>query len=352
MRLLWFNLATDLDDPLLAFTNSWIREVATRVDSIHVITMRLGRVELPKNVRIYSVGKEKGFNEPRRALEFYRHLLRILHHEAIDVCFSHMIPIFTVMAAPLLRLRGIPIVTWYAHRSISVMLKLSHHLSSRMVSVNAASYPYFQDKFVPLGHGIDTSLFSPASAACSDLILSVGRLSPIKDLDTLLQALVPLRNQGIFSQCVLVGGSPPHHLPYAEKLRQMAQRLGLEKLVHFSGPASQLEVVSWYRRCAVHVNCSPRNNAIDKAPLEAMACGVPSLSSAESYRETFGRYADDLLFPQGNAKKLAERLSRLLSLSAAERQEMGAYLRQQVIQHHTLEQLAGRIVGLLREISG
>ena len=351
MHLLLFNLATDADDPLLGFTTSWIRAIARRVTSIHVITMRSGRCDLPDNVTLYSVGKEKGYSEPRRALEFYRHLIRILHHEPIDVCFSHMIPIFTVMAAPLLRLRGIPIVTWYAHRSISTMLKLSHHLSSRMVSVNAGSYPYFKNKFVPLGHGIDTSFFSPASTACSDLILSVGRLSPIKNLDTLLQALASLRDQGIPSQCVLVRGCPPHHLPYVEKLRQMVQRLGLEKLVHLSGPASQSEVVPWYRQCAVHVNCSPRNNAIDKAPLEAMACGVPSLSSAEGYRETFGRYADDLLFPQGDAVKLTERLSRLLSLSAAERQEMGAYLRQQVIQYHTLEQLAGRIVGLLQEIS-
>ena len=351
MRLLWFNLATDLDDSILAFTSSWIRQVAARVDSIHVITMRLGRTELPENVRIWSVGKEKGFSEPRRALEFYRHLLRILNHESIDACFSHMIPIFSVMAAPVLKLRSIPLVTWYAHSSISTMLKLSHHLSRRMVSVNSASYPYSKEKLVTLGHGIDTSLFSPASAACSDLVLSVGRLSPIKNLDTLLGALARLRGREIPFRCVLVGGSPPHHRPYAEKLLQKAQRLGLEELVHFSGPVPHSELVSWYRRCAVHLNCSPRNHAVDKAPLEAMACGIPSLSSVKGYRETFGQYADDLHFPQGDAEDLTERLARLLVLSAAERMKMGTYLRQQVIRRHTVERLADRIVGLLREIS-
>ena len=139
MHVLWFNLATDLDDPILGFTSSWIGEVATIVDSIHVITMRLGRVELPENVRIYSVGKEKGFSEPRRALEFYRHLFRILHREPIDACFSHMIPIFSVLAYPSLKLRGIPLISWYAHRHESVTLKLAHHLSDRMVSINQAS---------------------------------------------------------------------------------------------------------------------------------------------------------------------------------------------------------------------
>ena len=70
MRLLWFNLVTDFDDPVLGFTTSWIRDIAKLVESIQVITMRKGRMNLPKNVRITSVGKERGFTEPRRAFEF------------------------------------------------------------------------------------------------------------------------------------------------------------------------------------------------------------------------------------------------------------------------------------------
>ena len=56
MRLLWFNLTTDLDDPVLGFTASWIHEIAKLVRSIRVITMRKGRVNLPKNVKVTSVG--------------------------------------------------------------------------------------------------------------------------------------------------------------------------------------------------------------------------------------------------------------------------------------------------------
>ncbi len=80
MRLLLFNLATDADDPLLGFTTFWIRAIARRVTSIHVITMRSGRCDLPDNVTLYSVGKEKGYSEPRRVLEFFRHLFSILGH--------------------------------------------------------------------------------------------------------------------------------------------------------------------------------------------------------------------------------------------------------------------------------
>jgi len=161
MHLLWLNLATDVDDPILGFSTSWIQAVAKRVEFIHVITMRAGRVDVPDNVQVCSVGKEKGYSEARRVVEFYRHLFRILRHDRIDVCFSHMIPVFTVLVAPVLKLKGIPIVTWYAHRQVTTILQVAHRLSDRMVSINESSYPYHHDKFVPLGHGIDVDFFSP-----------------------------------------------------------------------------------------------------------------------------------------------------------------------------------------------
>src|SRR2546428_10994723 len=126
MRILLFNLVTDVDDPILGFTTHWIKALAKRVECIYVITMRLGRVELPDNVRVYSVGKEKGYSEPRRLVEFYRHLWHVLHDDRIDVCFSHMMPLFTILGGPVLRLKAIPIVTWYAHPRLTWRLELAH----------------------------------------------------------------------------------------------------------------------------------------------------------------------------------------------------------------------------------
>src|SRR5438270_12504303 len=123
MRLLLFNLATDADDPILGFTTRWICALAEQVEFVRVITMRAGRLEVPGNVRVYSVGKEKGYSEPRRVVEFYRILARILRQHNIDVCFSHMIPLFTVLGGPILKAKRIPIVTWYAHPKVTRILK-------------------------------------------------------------------------------------------------------------------------------------------------------------------------------------------------------------------------------------
>lgn len=348
MRLLWFNLATDINDPILGFTTSWIRAAAKRVEFIHVITMRAGRIEVPDNVRVYSVGKEKGYSEPRRAVEFYRHLFRVLRKDRIDACFSHMIPIFTVLAAPVLKLKGIPIITWYAHRQVTTTLKLAHHLSNRIVSINESSYPYRRDKFIAIGHGIDTTLFSPDDTPPEKppLLLSVGRLSPIKDQLTLIEAVHLLRQRGYEVQCALVGDAPGRDHAYAKVLQQRVKERGLENAVQFVGPVPNDRVVSWYRRCFAHVNCSPPDHSLDKAALEAMACGKPSLSSTLGFRETMGQWADMLLFRHGDAEDLAQKLAGLLNLDEIELQIIGNEMRQRVQTQHSLEHLMRQLVSV------
>ena len=80
--LIVFNLVTDVKHPILGFTTQWIRELAVRVNTIDVITMWAGEIEVPENVRVCSVGRERGWSEPRRLVEFYRHLFRILGSDA------------------------------------------------------------------------------------------------------------------------------------------------------------------------------------------------------------------------------------------------------------------------------
>jgi glycosyltransferase involved in cell wall biosynthesis len=351
MRLLLFNLATDMDDPILGFTTRWIWALAKRVEFIRIITMRTGRVSVPNNVRIYSAGKEKGYSEPRRAIEFYRYLFHVLREDHIDVCFSHMMPIFTVLAAPALRLKGIPIITWYAHRQVTAILKLAHHLSQQIVSINKGSYPYTHDRFLSLGHGIDTDVFSPANSSPDDppFILSVGRLSPIKSFSTLIEAMPPLLQHACCVRCTLVGDAPERDRPYVETLRQRVQALGLEDSVQFAGAMPNGQVVHWYQRCFAHVNLCP-TGALDKVALEAMACGKLSLVANEEFRETMGDWADWLIFRHGDAGDLARKLIALLELSSAEREKIGLYLRERVLQMHSLERLGDRLIGVLQRI--
>jgi glycosyltransferase involved in cell wall biosynthesis len=351
LRLLLFNLRTDSDDPVLGFTTIWLRALAARVASIDVITMYAGRLDLPDNVLVYSVGKEMGHSEPRRVLAFYRHLSRILARNPPDACFSHMIPIFTVLAAPLLRARHIPIVTWYAHPHPTITLKLAHHLSDWMATSLSTSYPYRRDaKVVPIGQGIDTDLFIPGqeSPQSPPMILCVGRISPVKNLVTLVKASRQLREKWQQPFEVVVLGSPLSEIDrgYLRTLREMAARLEVQDIVRFESAIPMAEVPSWYRRCTIHVNLTATGSG-DKVAWEAMSCGRPCLVTNQGFAETLGEQRDRLLFRLNDSTDLAERMRSLLELPDRDRAEVGRYLREQVIEQHSINRLAHNLLHLL-----
>ena len=345
-RLLLFNLVTDKSDPILGFTSQWIRQLAARAHSIDVITMRAGEIDLPANVRVHSAGKELGYSEPRRVVEFYSHLFRILRSGPIDGCFSHMMPEFSALAGPVLRARRIPLVTWYAHPSLTLPVKLAHWFSNRMVTSLPNAYPYRRDKLTVIGQGIDTDLFAPVAevSAQDDLVLCVGRVSPVKDHATLLRAVARLeRKVSVVILGATAGAADESH---ARELQSLVAELGLGESVTFAEPVTPRELPPQYSRCAVHVNLTPAGFG-DKVAWEAMSCGRPCLVANEDFRETLGRHADALLFRVGDPTDLARKLDALLGKTAAERAEMGADLRAQVQRLHSLPQLANRILAEL-----
>ena len=91
-----------------------------------------------------------------------------------------------------------------------------------------------------------------------------------------------------------------------------SQALNLEGSVQFIGAVSNDQVVQWYRRSFVHVNCSPPDHSLDKAVLEAMACGKPSLSSTiRVYKRRWGNGPIGCLFQQGDPEDLARKIEWL-----------------------------------------
>jgi glycosyltransferase involved in cell wall biosynthesis len=343
-HLLLFNLATDARHPILGFTTQWIRELAARVESIHVITMWAGEIDVPPNVRVSSAGRERGWSEPRRFLEFYRHLFRILRTERIDGCFSHMIQIFSVLAGPVLRWKGIPLVTWYAHPKASPSLRLSHWVSDRIVTSLPRAYPYRGEKVVVIGQGIDTALFAPAAEPRADdtLVLCVGRISRVKNHATLLRAFAPLPPP--FRLAILGATAGPDDAACLAELRTLATELGIAERVAFEPPVPATQLPAQYRRCAVHVNLTGAGFG-DKVAWEAMACGRPCLVANDDFRETLGRYEHDLLFQ--TAEELTAKLRALLAMTPQEREVIGQYQRAQVERLHSLPRLAERILEVI-----
>jgi glycosyltransferase involved in cell wall biosynthesis len=350
MKVLAIVQAWNREDPIRGFTIQWMEALADRIEELIVLSLEQRHPSTRPNITCYSLGKEHTMGRARRfryLVRWQSTLVRIMRRHQIQVVFTHMSALFTVLVAPFALAKGIPIVTWYAHREVTPILKLAHYLSDRIVTCAETAYCYKHDKLVVTGHGIETSLFSPDGTAPENppLLISVGRFSPIKDLMTLVEAVHLLRQRGYTIRCALVGDAPERDRRYAEAVRQKVQTLELKDTVQFVGAVPNDHVVDWYRRCFVHVNLCP-TGALDKAVLEAMACSKPSLVANEGFRQTLGPWTDCLLFRHKDPESLSCKIEGLLQRSDAERQAIGADLRQNVVEQHSLERLADSLVRL------
>lgn len=350
MRLLLFNLATDADDPMLGFTTGWINALAARCEAVDVLTMRAGRLALAPNVRVFSVGKEHDYSEARRALLFYTHLARLLRQQHYDACFAHMIEVFALMGAPLLHPAGVPVTLWYAHKSVRRTLRWAERVVDHIVTASPESFRLPSSRLRVIGHGVDTHSFIPAAEAAPDrpfTLISAGRIAPVKRLETVIDAAARLRAEGLPLRLKIVGEPAPPDAEYAARLRRSAES-ALGEALDWVGPTTYARMPDTYRTADVMVNTSD-TGSVDKAVLEAMACGLPVVTANEAFRAMLAPWGEHLLIPQDDPMALAARLRGLAGMSAAGRRAMGEDLRALVVAEHSLDRLVDILIRLFAE---
>lgn len=344
--LLVFNLATDADDPIWGFTTGWLRALASRWERVDVVTMRTGRIDLPANVTVHSLGKELGYSEPRRAARFYRILLRLLNRYRYEGCFAHMTPLFAAMAAPVLKARGIRTVLWYTHPSRSFTLRVAETLVDRIFTAAPETFPFPSAKVVVTGHGIDTAFFTPAEEPPSNeclSVLSVGRVASVKRLEVLVEALRLVRGEGIEVKATIVGPTLSGEEGYAETLRRRIGAAGLGEVLNLAGPVRPQAMPSVYRRADVLVNTTETGSA-DKSVLEAMSCGVPVAVANEVFARLVQEVAPEIGRAAPDALEMATRLRAVAALGEEQRRALGEKVRELVIQRHSLDHVVDHVV--------
>jgi D-inositol-3-phosphate glycosyltransferase len=171
--------------------------------------------------------------------------------------------------------------------------------------------------------GVDTDLFVPGDRAEArrrlgfddrPLLLWVGRLAPIKGLDTLLDALARLRAAGQDARLLIVGGDADEPANGHETwLRQRIGVLGVSEAVRFVGPQPQGVLPLYYAAADVTVLPS-YYESFGMVALEAMACGSPVIASRVGGLVTTVRDGvTGFLVPDSDVAALAERIETLLA---------------------------------------
>jgi D-inositol-3-phosphate glycosyltransferase len=170
--------------------------------------------------------------------------------------------------------------------------------------------------------GVDTVLFRPGAreeararigADATPLVLYVGRIAPVKGLETLLDAVAERCRARPPVRLLIVGGEADEPVVGHEaEIRQRVEELGLRDVVRFVGAQPQDVLRDFY--VAADVTVLPSYyESFGMVALEAMACGSPVIGSRVGGLATTVRDGvTGFLVPDGDAEALAERLDALL----------------------------------------
>lgn len=326
MKLLIVTQKVDKSDPILGFFHQWLEEFAQQCDEVHVIGQFVGEHSLPSNVQIHSLGKEKGASKLRQICTFWKLLFRL--QKRCDAMLVHMTPIWVVLGLWC----KLPLYLWYEARGTRWPLRVALWRVKKVFSASLQGMPLSSAKSVVVGHGIDTNVFVPGTEKAEHQLISVGRITRAKNIHVLLEALSLLPASFQLSLC---GNTiTPDDRQYAKVLALDAQSNVSVQSV------SQQELIPLLQKAKVFLHASA--TPLDKAVLEAMACGCPVVSTSEAIQS---------LLPEicraSNAQTMAQAVQSVMELSDAEYQQLANEQRALVVEKHNLQKLVARLVNIM-----
>lgn len=327
MNLLILTQKADRDDAVLGFFHRWVEEFAENCDKVSVICLEEGNHSFPSNVKVYSLGKARGARSSFAdrvgyTLRFFGYAWKL--RKEYDTVFVHMNPIYLAQAGWLWKLLSKKTALWYTHKNVDMKLRMAERFADVIFTAAKESFTMKSSKGVVVGHGVDVSAYSNAQRARAIgaepiSIVSVGRITPIKDPITLIEAARILRQKWQKPFTVTFIGSPAagNDSGYSDKVKALVKRYGLESVISFAGDVKPSEMPLKYSAADLSVNLTPAGG-LDKAVLESMAAGVPVITSNAAFKNYFGSDSDALTFEKGNVEELANKIMSLFESNQAE----------------------------------
>jgi D-inositol-3-phosphate glycosyltransferase len=175
--------------------------------------------------------------------------------------------------------------------------------------------------------GVDLDLFRPLPCEASraavgipldhHMILFVGRIQPIKGIDTLIRAMAELLRKrphlkGKLCLSIIGGAGDPTTDGELARLQALERELGIDDVVTFLGSRAQETLVNYYNAASMVVVPS-HYESFGMVALEAMACGTPVIASdvgglSLNIADGFNGY----LVPKGDVDALAYKIELML----------------------------------------
>lgn len=166
------------------------------------------------------------------------------------------------------------------------------------------------DKLCVIGRGVNSSMFHPGDRQAvrrklglpmdRPVIVGVGRLVPVKDWFTWLEACGQLIARGVNPACYVCGAGSLE----ADLRERIAQR-GWTDCIELRGSQSSEQLADWYRAADVTLLTST-SEGIPNVLLESMACGGSFVATAVGGIPEIADRVCDRLAPAKNPTAIAD----------------------------------------------
>jgi L-malate glycosyltransferase len=158
---------------------------------------------------------------------------------------------------------------WLMRRAFGCVVAVSDEMKRVLVG----EHGFLEDRVRVIRNGISLPPRAVVGSKREGFhIGTVGRLVPVKGFDLFLEVAAKLRRESSLVRFSLLGDGP-----LREALGRRVAELGLGDCVEFLAPRQ--DPIPYYRSLDLYINTS-LHEGIPLSVLEAMACGIPVVSSA------------------------------------------------------------------------
>jgi glycosyltransferase involved in cell wall biosynthesis len=336
VELLFINFKVDSTDPVLGFAPAIIKEFSYEFSTISVLTGFYSGEKISNNVKIYSTRWVENQNL-RNVMKFYYFLIKLLVRDRPRICYTHQAAPQAVLAAPIFKVMKMKNILWYASVSDSWAIRWADRIVDRLITSTKLSKPFESAKYHAIGQAIQTENIKKKigySKTLNPKFLNVGRLDPSKEIENIL---VTLKSEIMLESFTFnhFGSSTQNSGSYKKEIELIFSEEISAGQIMFNGGIQYSHLINEYAEYDIFIHSF--NGSLDKVLVEALASGLPVVTTNLAYKEIFGSWAKEI------DASLSEELGCFLELSQDQINEV--LIRQMEIlkSQHSLETFPKRV---------
>lgn len=230
-------------------------------------------------------------------------------------------------------------------KRMEYLRKWTYRHAASVVTLTEKAMSYFPARIRSRGHVIPNSVLAPPPVEQNirreKLIVSIGRLNPVKGFDRLVSAFGKVAAKHQDWSLEIWGEGPERQM-----LESLVSNIGLGERIRLPGYTSRPDIV--LRRASLFA-LSSSTEGFPMGLCEAMACGVPvvSFDCPSGPREIIRDGIDGLLVRGGDVGALSTAMDRLMS-NLIEREQLAGHA-PEILERYGQVRIMGRWESILEK---